>query len=154
MTLSNSNSPDPGSPWLSTRRGRVLLGLLIVLLLAAVGIPLIFFGQMMMGSEPMSESQFTEATPGAQVEIAVEIVEAQADDLLMGEVLERDDDGTYPRTGQMVRIRWQPGSTSIVMGQQDDVEPGAVLQVRGIIDPEGVLDADRIVVLTSSVTVP
>lgn len=155
MENPDQNSPTKErSPWLSTTRGRLLFALLIVLLLVALAIPLFFFGNMMMGAAPMSESQFAAAAPETRVEIACEILEIQEDGILVGAMLERSDAGAYSRTSQKVYIRWQPESTSIVMGQEEDVLPGAILQVSGVLDAEGILDADQIVILTSVIELP
>ena len=140
--------------FLSTPRSRWMLlgGLFLLVLVVALLIPL--WNRMTSGSAPESAQQLNSVPAGTTVTIALGVTALPSSDLLTGTLLERNADGLYHRTGKTVQVRWQ-NSTSIVMGQRQDVHVGAILQVRGRTTASGgsVVDADEIVILTGAVTV-
>ncbi len=132
---------------------RWLFAVLGVALLAAVAIPLYGFGRMMMGSAtPATEGQLASAGVGQYVEVAYEVTQAPVDAPLVGTVLERSGEGTYRRTERTLQIRWGR-ETAVVMGQRENVRPGAVLQVGGQLARGDLLVAERVVILTGAVRV-
>jgi len=132
---------------------RWLFAVLGVALLTAVAIPLYGFGRMLLGSTtPATEGQLASAGVGRHVEVAYEVTQAPIDAPPVGTVLERSGEGTYRRTERTLQIRWGP-ETVVVMGQRENVRPGAVLQVGGQLASRDLLVAERMVVLTGAVRV-
>jgi hypothetical protein len=71
---------------------------------------------------------------------------------LVANVLERADQGTYHRSSRTLRVRWG-SDTSLVMGRANNVQPGAILQARGHMAIDDLLEADRLVILTGNAVV-
>ena len=148
----------PGKRTLPFKKSRatrpLLLSLLVLAVAAAVLLPFILLRNSMGGgSPPETQAQLTHATPGSLARIACEVTSLAADNLIIGTLLQRNSDGSYSRTGQTVRIQWNPNHSSIVMGSNSDIHQGAVLQVSGHVGSDGIIDADQIVILTGAVTV-
>lgn len=130
--------------------GPLLLGLLIVGVIAAIAIPLYLgYTRMMGAAAPQTAQQVAAAAPGSHSNVAVEVTSLSSQAVLIGNLLQKNADGTYSRTGKMVSIQWN--ATKIVMGSSADVKVGAVLQASGVLNANDVLIADQIVILTGSV---
>jgi hypothetical protein len=131
--------------------GPLLLGLLILGVIAALAIPfyLGFSNMMQGGTTPQTAQQLAASTPGSQVNVAIEVTNMPSSVLLDGNLLQKNADGTYSRTGKTISVRWS--STKIVMGSSSDIKVGAILQASGILGTNNVLTAAQIVILTASV---
>jgi hypothetical protein len=151
-----SGRGDPaarGLSWLpKTTRGRLILGLVCAGLVLAVGLPVFAMGRMTMGTPTASEAQVTASAAGDQLEIALEVTAAPDGGPFAATVLERSDQGTYRRSSRALRVRWG-SDTSLVMGRVNDIRPGAIVQARGRMGIDDLLEADRLVILTGSVVV-
>jgi hypothetical protein len=143
-----SSSPYPGHTRPKRKSfGPFFLGLFIVGLLAAIAIPLYLgYTGMMKGSTPQTAQQFTASSPGAQAQIALEVTSLSSQTTLTGNLLQKNGDGSYSRTGKTVSVKWN--SAKIVMGSSSDVKVGAVLQANGMLGTDNVLTADQLVILT------
>jgi len=133
----------------------LLLGLLVLGIAAAILIPLYLVrtSAIMGNSSPESASQLAAATPGSQATIVCEVSSLPSSTLIDGVLLQRQSDGSYSRTSKPVQMQWDPSSSSIVMGSSQEIHQGAVLQVHGRIDTQGVIHVDQVVILTGAVTV-
>lgn len=138
----------PGNGRQRTSLGPWLLGVLIVVILAALAIPLYLgYSKMMGGSASQTAQQFAASTPGAHVTWALEVTNTPSQTLLTGNLLQKNADGTYSRTGKTVRVQWT--AKSVVMGSSSQVKVGAILQASGVLGTNDVLTASRVVILTS-----
>jgi hypothetical protein len=136
----------------------LLPGLLILGLAAAVFIPIylsrsITAAGMEGGSAPESSAQLAAAPPGAHVKISVAVQALLAHNVIQGVLLQPNRDGSYSRTQQTIRIQWDPNRAPVVMGSNQDVHQGAVLQVSGQVEAEGVIRANQVVILTGFVNI-
>jgi hypothetical protein len=128
--------------------GPLLLGLLLIGIIAALAIPFYLgFSSMMGGTPPQTAQQIAASTPGSQVHVAIEVTTLSSQTLLTGNLLQKNADGSYSRTGKTMSVKWS--GTNIMMGSSSDVKVGAILQTSGVLDKNGVLTAGRIVVLTN-----
>ncbi len=100
---------------------------------------------------PMTAKQFSTASTGQSVQIAVR-VERRKRATLWGELLEHQTDTVSKATGRHVTLYLADG-TPIVMGTAADVVPGAVLFVYGVVTKPGQIDVKRLVVDTKYVRV-
>jgi len=107
-------------------RGPLLLVGLGLAPLVAVAIPIVSLG----GALPVSSDELAAATPGAHLEVPLEAGGPPSDGLITGRVLERVEPGLYRRTDLQLQA-WLAPDTPVVMGQREDVQAGAVIQVRG-----------------------
>jgi hypothetical protein len=129
--------------------------LLVLGIAAAILIPLSLArtSAMMGNASPESASQLAKASPGSQATIGCEVTSLPSKTLIDGVLLQRQSDGSYYHTSRKVQIHWNPSGSAIVMGSSQDIHQGAVLQVYGRIDMQGVIHADQLVILTGAVTV-
>ena len=140
-----------GGRW-RTRRGPLLLVGLGLALLVAAAIPIVSMSRMLGGAPPSSGDELAAATPGARLEVALEVGGPPSDGLISGRVLERLETGVYRRTDRQLQA-WLAPDTPVVMGQWEDVQAGAVVQVRGQLSAARAVLADRVVILTGAVRV-
>ncbi len=99
---------------------------------------------------PMTASELAAATVGLAINVALAITGLPAPDLLDGELLEADEAepfSAYRRTGQEVQVRWPP-TTQFAMGEAADLQLGALVRVRGTLGEGGLIEAERLVILT------
>ena len=134
------------------QRGPLLLVGLGLALLVAVAIPIVSMGRMLGGAPPLSRDELAAATPGTHLEVALEVGGPPSDGLITGRVLERLGAGRYRRTDLQLQASLAP-DTPVVMGQREDVQAGAVVQVRGHLSTARAVLADRVVILTGAVQV-
>jgi hypothetical protein len=147
-----SSNDHPGQARPQRRSsGPLLLGLLIVGVIAAIAIPLYlgFSNMMGGGAAPQTAQQLAAATPGSQEHVAIEVTGMPSSNVLDGDLLQKNTDGTYSRTGKTISVQWK--SSKIVMGSSSDVKVGAILQASGVLGTNDVLTADQIVILTTSI---
>ena len=133
----------------------LFLGLLVLGIAAAIFIPLYLARTvaMMGNASPESASQLAKASPGSQATIVCEVTSLPLNTLIDGVLLQRQSDGSYSHTSRKVQIQWNPSGSAIVMGGSQDIHQGAVRQVQGRIDTQGVIHADQLVILTGAVTI-
>jgi len=132
--------------------GPFFLGLFLLGIAAAIAIPLYLgFTAMMGGPAPQTARQFLAATPGARVQIVVEVTGMPSGTLLTANLLQKNADGSYSRTGKTISVIWS--STKIVMGSRSDIKVGAILQANGLLGADNVLSAEQMVILTGFVQV-
>ena len=130
--------------------GPLLLGLLLVGVIVAIAIPFSMgFSSMMGGTAPQTASQLAASTPGASAHVALEVTALSSQTLFTGTLLQKNADGTYSRTEKTLSVQWS--ASKLVMGSSSDVKVGAILQASGVLDRNGVLTADQIVILTNAV---
>jgi hypothetical protein len=101
-------------------------------------------------TQPMSWAQIESAAPDAAVDAVVAVSALPAPDLLAGMFLEADEADPFTAfrgTAHPLRLRWTP-STSIVMGDASDLQPGALVRARGPRLAGDLIDAQRLVILT------
>jgi hypothetical protein len=150
--------PVSGLPEATTRRrtavtrGRVLIALVVLGLAAAVAVPLSTMSRMGAGARPVTEAELTALGPGQTVDLALEVTRVTGESVtgessFAATLLERAEQGGYRRTGRSLRVRWRP-DTAVVMGGREEVRAGAVVQARGRVAGEDLVDAARLVVLT------
>lgn len=129
----------------------VLVAILVIVGAAAILAARGAFGNMM-NTSSLSKTAFDGITVGGQVEVVFEITSMPSDKQLVGNLLESAFNSAYHRTSETLMITVAP-DTSVVMGQIAEVKPGAVIQIRGQRTDEHSVTAQRIVILTSYVTV-
>jgi hypothetical protein len=132
-------------------RGTFLLVLLAVAVVASVLLPMWTMSRMS-EAKPVSSAELSQAAPGREVDVALEVTSAEGAQSFQGKVLEKVDGSAYRRTPTFVRVRWQ-ADTPVVMGSGKDVVAGAVLMARGTTTADESIDANRIVILTGYVKV-
>jgi len=100
---------------------------------------------------PMSPAQFSQATSGQAVQIAVRVQRINRTTLYT-ELLQHETETVSKATGQHVEVFF-PTGTPVIMGKAPDVTEGAVLFVYGVLTTPGHVDAKRVVVDTRFVKV-
>ena len=68
--------------------------------------------------------------------------------LMNGNLLQKNSDGSYSRTGRTLRVQWNADS-SFVMGSSQQVKLKSVLQISGRVGEDHIVTANQIVILTS-----
>ena len=99
-----------------------------------------------------NEQQFAQATPGAKIKLVIEITDSAPAGTIRGKLLQKKTETIYVRTPTQVMVR-SSAQTKLVMGQQSDVHPGAVVHVTGTAGKDHNIDAEQIVILTGYVQV-
>ena len=143
--------PSMRSFWLGSWKGRILIALFIIGILAALLVSLRTFGRMMMGTPPSTAEQYRAAAPGQTVEIMMEINSITSPDTFAGNLIEAQG-SNYHRTDQTVNIQLEPDA-SVVMGAKTDLQTGAIVQVRGVKQDGDLIKVQRIVILTNYVEI-
>jgi len=100
---------------------------------------------------PMTAQQFSGASSGQRVELAVR-VDGLKRTALSGELLELKSQGVYKRTGKHVNLFIADG-TPVVMGTAGDIKSGAVLFISGVATKRDNADVKKVIVATSYVRV-
>jgi tetrahydromethanopterin S-methyltransferase subunit A len=105
---------------------------------------------------PLDAEHLAAVRPGAQVDVAVQVRELMGPGELVTTLLEAAEAGpsirAYRRSSAGLRVGWS-AETRVAMGGRDDVAAGAVLRVRGTLDPARAVVAESIAVLTAVATV-
>ena len=137
----------------SSNRARPLWTILLAIL-AASGAAFVWRGAekaIRMQSGVAGESQLSRLRPQKTASVVVEVTETSPGEL-RGHLLEKEDDTDYTRARDEADIRWN-ATTAIVMGQQSDVRPGAIIHVTGTVTNARNVEARQIVILTGYVQV-
>jgi len=100
---------------------------------------------------PMSPQQFAHARAGQDVQIAVRIQRVNRS-TLYAELLQHQTDTLARATGKAVTLFLADG-TAVVMGTADEIRPGAVLFVYGVLTKPANVDIKRVVIDTKYVKV-
>lgn len=104
-------------------------------------------------SPPRTWKQLSDTPVGEEVDVVCEINAQLSENLLegtVGEPSEREPFSLFRRTEHVLRIHWSPAATQVIMGEPGQVTPGALLRVRGKRRSENEVDAERLVILTST----
>jgi hypothetical protein len=100
---------------------------------------------------PMTPAELATATLGMAVNVALTITSQPTSNLLQGELLQPDDAepfSAFRRTRQSVQVRWSP-TTQFAMGEAADLQVGALVRARGALGEGRLIEAERLVILTS-----
>jgi hypothetical protein len=126
-----------------------LLLLAVVMMWAGRGV-LLRAGRMKTADTPASA--FFALTAGAQTS-AVVLLDGVAGKDLKGTLLERETDTVYrrPNTNGSTIAAVVTSGTSVVMGKAEDIVPGAIVQLSGILDAHHALQTNEIAILTGYV---
>lgn len=100
---------------------------------------------------PMTQAQFSRATVGQMVQIAVR-VDSVKRKVIFTELLQHQTDTTAKATGAHVQL-YLPEGTPLVMGSATDITPGAILYIYGVVTKPGNVDVKRAVIDTKFITV-
>ena len=136
----------------------LLLGFLILAVLAAILVPLYIVRTTMfsqLNETPVNigtQAHSAAVTPGSLARFVCQVTSIMANNRMNGVILKENSDGSYSSTGSSVSMQWDP-NRSLAMGSSQDVHPGAILQVSGPVESNGVVHADQVVILTGVVTV-
>ena len=136
----------------------LLLGFLILAVVAAILVPVYLLRTTMISqlagspTKVGTQAQSAAVTPGSPAKVECQIIATAANNRINGVILKENSDGSYSSTGSSVSIQWDPNQ-SLTMGSRQDVHQGAILQVSGSVDRQGVVHADQIVILTGVVTI-
>jgi hypothetical protein len=97
-------------------------------------------------------SAFFLMTAGTQTK-AIVLLDGVAGKDLKGRLLKRETDTIYdqPRTNDSAITAVLTPETSVVMGKAEDIVPGAIVQLSGILDAHHALRTNQIVILTGYV---
>jgi tetrahydromethanopterin S-methyltransferase subunit A len=99
---------------------------------------------------PFTLKQLEDASPGTTVNITITVMELSADHKLTGMFLESDEAepfNVFHRTQRRVEANWTT-ETKMIMGQESEIQPQALLRVAGKLDEKGAINASQIVILT------
>jgi hypothetical protein len=88
--------------------------------------------------------------PGDEAKIAIAITNAKPAVSFEGNVLEKQTETVYARSGKKIKILFD-ATTPIVMGAMSDVHEGAVVHVKAKVQSDHQLRAEQLVVLTGYV---
>lgn len=94
--------------------------------------------------------QLSAVPVGEAINVTFEVIAQPSESLLEGIILEpteREPFSLFNRTEHAVRVHWST-ATRIVMGESNQVVPGALLRVRGRRQSENELEANGLVILT------
>lgn len=90
--------------------------------------------------------------PGDEMKAVLELTHVAAAATVEGNVLEKQTETVYRRTGNTLKIAFD-AATPVVMGKASDVHEGAVIHVTAKMANDHVLHASQIVILTGYVKV-
>jgi hypothetical protein len=107
---------------------------------------------MQMKAETTSNSSFAQLKAGDEVKVVLEVTAVAAAASVGGNVLEKQTETIYRRTGKTAKIAFD-ATTPVVMGKGPDVHAGAVVHVTAKMGSDQALHATQIVVLTGYVQV-
>lgn len=105
----------------------------------------------MKAADTQASALFAE-TAGTQTK-AVVLLDGVTGRDLKGRLLKRETDTIYhqPRTNDSAITAFLTPETSVVMGKAEDIVPGAIVQLTGILDAHHALQTKQIVILTGYV---
>lgn len=101
-----------------------------------------------------SVAAFSALQSGAHASVVVQL-DKVAGENLRSTLLQRESDTVYRRSGSdisAITATLTP-ETAVMMGKREDIQPGSVLQIAGILDNHHALRLDQVVILTGYVRV-
>jgi hypothetical protein len=105
-----------------------------------------------MSTADTSASTFASMSPGSSAKTVVRLESVKGKEL-KGILLEKQSDTVYllpsERTSTVIAVL--TADTQVVMGKPEDLTPGVVVQLAGILDADHVLQTKQIVILTGYV---
>lgn len=109
-------------------------------------------GQMASGKMkmPLTIKEFETKQPASVVDFALLVENLREDRTLSGNFLNMDEANmfsTYHRTTRTVEVHWSP-SSKIIMGQENEIQKGALLRIAGKLEENNLVSAEQIVILT------
>lgn len=107
---------------------------------------------MQMKAETTAAAAIPQLKAGDEAKIVLEVTGVAAAASVEGNVLEKQTETVYRRTGKTAKIAFD-AATPVVMGKTPDVHPGAVVHVTAKVGDDHALHAEQIVILTGYVKV-
>jgi hypothetical protein len=98
------------------------------------------------------EDMFIHAAPGDTVKLVLEIEQSSSEGSIRGKLLQKETEKVYLRTNTPVTVQ-SNSQTKMVMGEQSDIHPAAVVHVTGRLKKDRSVDASQIVILTGYVEI-
>jgi hypothetical protein len=101
-----------------------------------------------------SVAAFSKLQPGARASAVVQLEQVSGEHIT-ATLLQRESDTVYRRTvsdSNLISVVMTP-KTTVVMGKREDLVPGAIVQIAGVLDENHALRADQVVILTGYVHV-
>jgi hypothetical protein len=152
-----SNSPGESNVTLPShdfsRTSRIWIALLLALaLLSFLAMRRSLGRAMRMNAEITDGRSPARRNAGDEVSVVLEVTGLTAAASVEGNVLERQSEIVYRRTGNAIKIAFEAG-TPVVMGKMSDVHAGAVVHIKAEVGPDRVLRARQFVILTGYVKV-
>ena len=152
-----SNSPGESKVTLPSqdfsRTSRIWIALLLALaLLSFLAMRRSLGKAMRMNAGATADRSAAQRDAGDEVEVVLEVTRVAAAASVEGNVLERQSEIVYQRTGNAIKIAFG-AVTPVVMGKMPDVHAGAVVHVKAKMGTDRVLRAEQLVILTGYVTV-
>src|SRR5271154_2967770 len=144
MTSSSSNSSRTTRIWIILLTALALLSFLAVR--RSVG------KAMGMRAETTAGTSPAELKVGDEAKVVLEVTSVAPAASLEGNVLEKQTETEYRRTGNTVKVAFD-ATTPVVMGKASDLRQGAVVHVTAKMGSDHMLHASQIVVLTGYVKV-
>jgi hypothetical protein len=105
-----------------------------------------------MKAETTASSSLSQLKPGDEAKVVLELTHVTQAASLEGNVLEKQTETVYRRTGTTIKIAFD-ASTPVVMGKTSDVHKGAVVHLTAKMTNDHALHAEQVVVLTGYVKV-
>lgn len=105
--------------------------------------------------QPLTLTQFEESIPGARVDIVLSVTHLLGERVLSGVFLESDEAEpftAYHRREHNVEVSWAE-ETRVIMGQENEIQPGALLRIVGKLGSDRAIDGEQIVILTRAARV-
>jgi hypothetical protein len=105
-----------------------------------------------MSTADTSASTFASMSPGSSAKAVVRLESVKGKEL-KGILLEKQSDTVYllpsQRTSTVIAVL--TADTQVVMGKPEDLTPGVIVQLAGILDADHVLQTKQVVILTGYV---
>ncbi len=136
----------------SSRSNRIWIGLLVALaLLSFLAMRRSMTKAMGMNTATTAGSSLAQLKPGDEAKVVLELTTVTTTNL-EGEILEKQTEADYRRTGATLKIAFD-AATPVVMGKATDVHQGAVVHVKARMGSDHILHAGQIVILTGYVKI-
>lgn len=137
-----------------TRRRRIWIALIsAIVLLTMIAVWRSATAMKSMSAAAASEEQpFAQTAPGTKTKVVVEIGGAVPAGTIKGKLLSKKTEEIFTRTSTPVTAQFD-AQTKIVMGKPNDLRPGAIVHVTGMIRGDHTIQAEQIVILTGYVQV-
>lgn len=103
-----------------------------------------------MAAAGTSANAFQAAVSGTPVKLVVSVDRVAPNGGITAEILNKSTDGTYAHSGRHLEAAL-PANAKFLMGGQDDLKPGAIVQINGKIAAAHRLAVDEVVILNGFV---